>query len=320
MNSTQMALLTRSELWSRQLKEILRDELHGMKYINWLSEFPDGTTFTIPSVGDATIQDYTEDQPVVYSALDTGEFQFSITEYKSSALYITKKARQDAFYASRVEASFVPKMRRALMETLETDYFALAAGGASGGQTVSDDNDINGAEHRWVAQGASQEITPQDFAKALHALKKANVGDRNLVAFVDPSVEYTLNTTTNLVNVSNNPRWEGIISSGMASGMRFIRNVYGFDIYTSNYLPVAGTAGSETIDSVSVTNGVCNVFFSAAERENLPFMGAWRQMPEVDSEYNKDLQREEYVTTARYGLKVYRPENLVVCLSDTTVV
>jgi hypothetical protein len=48
-------------------------------------------------------------------------------------------------------------------------------------------------------------------------------------------------------------------------------------------------------------------------------MGAWRQMPEVDSEYNKDEQREEYVTTARYGVKLYRPEGLVVCLSDRTV-
>jgi hypothetical protein len=46
-------------------------------------------------------------------------------------------------------------------------------------------------------------------------------------------------------------------------------------------------------------------------------MGAWRQMPKVDGEWNKDFQREEYVTTARYGLKVYRPENLVVVITDT---
>ena len=40
-------------------------------------------------------------------------------------------------------------------------------------------------------------------------------------------------------------------------------------------------------------------------------------MPEVDGEYNKDLQREEYLTTARYDVALYRPENLVCVLSDT---
>jgi hypothetical protein len=46
-------------------------------------------------------------------------------------------------------------------------------------------------------------------------------------------------------------------------------------------------------------------------------MGAMRQMPKVDGGYNYNKQREEYVTTARYGLKVYRPENLVCVLTDT---
>ena len=322
MNTSQMELLIRSEVWANQLKEIIKDELLGTGHVNWLNDFPDGDVFTIPSVGDATVNDYTEDQPVTYNALDTGEFQFSITEYKSSALYITKKARQDSMYAARLESQFVPKMRRALLEVLETGTWALGAGGASGGQTAADTNTINEADHRFVGSGTSDTIAPADFAKALYALKKAAVGDSNLIAFCDPSVEFALNTTTNIVNVSNNPRWEGVIESGLASGSRFVKNVFGFDIYTTNYLPAAGAAqdGSETVDSNSLTNGICNIFFSAADRENLPFMGAWRQMPEVDSEYNKDLQREEYVTTSRYGLKVYRPENLVVCLTDTSQV
>lgn len=322
MDSNQVSLLTRSEIWAQDLKEIIRDELAGQGYVRWLTDFPDGTTFTIPSIGDATVRDYAENAPVTYDSMDTGEFQFSITEYLSSGNYITKKARQDAFYSAELEASFVPKQARALAEKLETDIFDLAGAGASGGQTVSDLNNINGAPHRWVAQGTSSAMDVKDFAKALYALKRANMADSNLVAIVDPSVEYTLNTITNLVNVSNNPRWEGIIESGMASGMRFIRNVYGFDIYTSNYLAGAGAdrGGAETIDGDSVTTGKCNVFFSAADMRNVPFIGAWRQMPEVDAEYNKDFQREEYVTTARYGLKVYRPENLVVVLTNEAVV
>ena len=305
-------VLIRSELWSATLKEALKDELRATGYVDWLSGFPDGSTFTIPSIGDASVRDYVEDQAIQYDAMDTGEFQFTIGTYVSAATYITKKARQDAFYASRLESSFVPKQLRAIMEKLETDIMALGAGGASGGQTAASQNQINGADHRWVASGTNEVITVADFAKALFSLKKANVPDRNLIAIVDPSVEYTINTLSNLTSVANNPKWEGIITSGIASGMRFVKNVYGFDVYTSNYLATA----NETINGKTTAAGKANLFFSA-DSSVLPFVGAWRQHPEVDGEYNKDFQREEYVTTARYGLKVYRPENLVCVLADT---
>jgi len=313
MTTGNSGVLIRSEIWSTQLKEMLDDSLEAQGWVNWLSEFPDGTQFTIPSVGESTVRNYTEDTDVVYDALDTGEFTFTISTYTSSGHYITEKARQDLFYSSQLESKFVPSQARALGERLETDILALAAGGASGGQTADDDNDINGAEHRWVAQGTNEVFTVADAAKALFALKKANVPGSSLIAIVDPSVEYALNTLTNIVNVSNNPRWEGLIETGIGSDMRFIKNIFGFDFYVSNYLPTA----NETIDSVTTGAGKANIFFSAASPDIMPFMGAMRQMPKVDGEYNKDKQREEYVTTARYGLKVYRPENLVCVLSDT---
>ena len=306
-------VLIRSELWSSQLKEVLQDELAAQGWVNWLSEFPDGTQFTIPSIGESTVRNYAEDTEVVFDALDTGEFAFTISEYLSAGHYITEAARQDMFYAQRLEAAFLPSQARAIAEKLETDILALAAGGASGGQTAADDNDINGAEHRWVAQGTNEVMTLADFAKALYALKKANVPSSNLIAIVDPSVEYQMNTLTNLVNMSNNPRWEGIVEKGIGSGMAFVKNIYGFDVYVSNYLPTA----NETIDSVTTAAGKANIFFSAADKEIVPFMGAMRQAPKVDGGYNYSKQREEYVTTCRYGLKVYRPENLVCVLADT---
>ena len=103
----------------------------------------------------------------------------------------------------------------------------------------------------------------------------------------------------------------------MSTGMKFIANVYGFDVYVSQYLPSGIT---ETVSSRTVsTNGVANYFFSAAP-DVLPFVGSVRQQPNVDSEYNKDLQRDEYVTTCRYGMKLYRPENMVTVLSDASQV
>ena len=312
--------LRRSNLWSSQLKDVLEDELSAQAWVRWLTDFPDGDTFNVPSIGDLPVRNYAEDTPVVYDAMDTGNFTFTIGHYVSSGTYITKKAMQDGYYMNELVSSFVPKQARAIMEKLETDILALAAGGASGGQTASNTNAINGAAHRWVGSGTSEAIAVADFARALHSLKKANVPDVNLVAIVDPSVEYTLNTLTNLVNVSNNPMWEGVITSGLATGRRFVKNIFGFDVYTSNYLPKNQNETINAGTSLTTAAGVANIFFSASGSDLLPFLGAWRQMPTVDSEYNKDFQREEYVTTARYGLKVYRPENLVVVLTDTDII
>lgn len=304
--------LVRSNLWSAQIKEVLLEELFATKYVDMISDFPDGDTLNIPSIGQAEVLDYDEGQAIRYTAMDTGNFTFTINKYKSSATYITNKMKQDSFYMSRLVSSFVPKQHRAIAKAMEVDVLALG----NSGQTASDPNAINDANHRWVAAGTNNVLVPQDFAKAKYALQKANVPMTNLVAIVDPSVEYQLATTTNLVNLSNNPRWEGIVRDGMSTGMKFITNVYGFDVYTSVNLP---RSISETVSSRSVTNGVANYFFSAAP-DVLPFVGSVRQPPKVDSEYNKDLQREEYVTTCRYGYKLYRPENLVTVLSDASQV
>ena len=301
--------LVRSNLWSSQIKEVLLEDLIGMKYVDMITDLPDGDTINIPSIGQATVNDYQEGQAVRYTGMDTGNFTFSISKYKSSATYITEKMKQDSFYMSRLVSSFVPKQHRAIMKAMEVDI--LNVGPTS--QTSGNANQINGADHRWVGSGTNETISVTDFAKALYALQKANVPATNLVAIVDPSVEYAINTITNITNISNNPRWEGVVSSGISTGTKFIKNIYGFDVYTSVNLK---SSIAETIGGKSTTVGVANLFFSASP-DVLPFVGAIRQQPKVDSEYNKDLQREEYVTTCRYDFKVFRPENLVVVLTDT---
>lgn len=320
MTTANMSQLTRSELWSSELKEILRDEMQAQKYVRMLDGFPDGDTFTIPSIGQLQVDNYEEDTDVLFRPMDTGEFQFTITEYLSSASYITNKAKQDAFYAAQLEAAFVPEQERAIMAHFERTTLATPeAGVAANSQEL-----IDGIQHRWAGSTTGALIAVSDFARARYALKKLNVPDTNLVAIVDPSVEYTINTLTNLVSVSDNPRWEGIVSSGIATGMKFVKNIYGFDVYTSNYLKAAtdnaltNAAGTPANQDFSSVNGRVNLFFSAASNVS-PFVGAWRQAPKVDFEYNKNRQRDEYVTTARYGVKLYRPENMVRVITKTNV-
>lgn len=311
--------LIRAEVYSSELKDILRDEMQAQRYVRMLDGFPDGDTFTIPTIGKTTVSDYTEDAQVAYVPMDTAEFSFTVDKYLQSGSYITKKAAQDSFYSAQLEARFVPEQERAIMEHFESTTFASPEVGV----TANSAETLDGVAHR-VSGGNAGVLQLEDFAWARYALKKSNVPDRNLVAIVDPSVEYQLNTLTNLVNVSNNPMFEGIVRDGVATGMRFVANVYGFDVYTSNYLKttVADSALLEkdgtTANDFSTNNGVANLFFSADATAN-PFVGAWRQMPEVDYEYNKDFQRHEYVTTARYGVKKYRPEGIVTIVTNPAV-
>ena len=320
MTTANMSLLTRSEVWSSELKEILRDEMQAQRYVRMLEGFPDGDQFTIPSIGQAQVDNYAEDTAVVYRPMDTGEFTFTIDKYLSSATYITKKAEQDSYYSAELMSRFVPEQERAIMAHFEATTFAAPEAGVAANSTAS----IDGVGHRWAGSTSGALIAVSDFARARYALKKANVPDTNLIAIVDPSVEYSINTLTNLVSVSDNPRWEGIVADGIATGMRFVKNVYGFDVYTSNYLATAtdsaltNAAASPANQDFSSVNGKVNLFFSAAPAAQA-FVGAWRQMPEVDYEYNKDFQRHEYVTTARYGVKLYRPENMVRVITKTNV-
>lgn len=314
--------LIRDELWSNELKEILRDELDAQRWVHWMTEFPDGDTFTIPSIGDATTMDVVENQAISYESLDNGEWQFVIDEYIGSAHYITNKNLQDSFYGQQVLSGFIPKERRAIMEKVETDVLKAAGPNASqGGQTASASNEVNNYDHRFWGTGGSDTMGVEDFAYSKLALKKANVPLSNLIAIVDPNVAYTLETTANIASISNNPQWEGIVTTGLTTGMRFIRNIYGFDVYESNYLD---SGFAETISTsnhhsgnTGGSNGIQNLLFSA-DSSVLPIRGAVRQDPKVDSEYNKDFQREEYVTTMRYGVKLYRPENMICVFSDST--
>lgn len=320
-NSTVMDTnLVRAELWSDQLKDVLQDALQGQQYVNWMTNFPDGSTFTIPSIGEMPMRNVTENDDVTYDAMDTGEFNFSIDKYVEAATFITDKAKQDSYYSDMLIAQFIPKMKRAIEENLETNIFALAAS-----QTAANANSINGASHRFVARGSTNTVLSlEDFAAAKFAMDKAGASQRR-IAVIDPSQEFVLNTLTNLTNVSNNPKFEGIVQEGFvnsATGLRFSKNIYGFDVYVSNYL--ATISGTEAINAdtrgsiTSPSGAVQNVFMSVGGDET-PFKGAWRQMLRVEFERNKDKRRDEYVMNGRYGLKLYRPECLVVCLSKNTI-
>src|SRR6266436_6106764 len=233
-NDQNTQFLIRTQLWSRQIKELLLDELNAMKFVRIIQDFPDGYTLNIPSIGEAETFDFVENQAVKYNAMATGNYQFAFDQYKASANAISEKFKRDSYYSQDVIAAFVPRQHRVLMEGVETRILAQA----NNGQTASNLNVINNSNHRWVAGASGQVISFADFAKARNSLIKANVPLRDLIAIIDPATAYTLETQTNIVNLlSPNRKWGPIVDDGIITGFKFMFNVYGFDVYVSNYLP-----------------------------------------------------------------------------------
>lgn len=312
--------LTLKEVFSASLKRVLDDSLHGVRWASRITNFPNGEKFVMPSIGDTVAMNYRENEAVKYLPRDNGRWEFEITEYLQSGTSISKKAMQDAFYTQQLMASFVPDQHRAIMKHFETTLLATSERGMAANAGVK----INDYEHRVVGGGGNAHIELADFAYAHLALDNANVPLTNLVAIVPPEVAYEINTLTNIVSVSDNPKWEGIVETGMnPTGMRFVKNIYGFDVYTSHYLPTITDTGLKdkegNVVSTAGQNAKASFFFSAAQDDILPWKYAWRQEPQLDTKYEMDFQEYRWVTTARYGTALYRPENLVTIATSTKV-
>ena len=54
-SNTDMQRLIRAEVYSSELKEILRDEMMAQSVVRMLEGFPDGDTFTIPTIGETVV-------------------------------------------------------------------------------------------------------------------------------------------------------------------------------------------------------------------------------------------------------------------------
>ncbi len=315
ITDTTISNVTRTQVFSSDITSLLLDDLNAMQFVRTLNDFPDGFNFNIPIVGEAQVQLFNEGSALKYDAFDTGNFQFNFTDYIYAGNAMSEKFKRDSWLSPQILALFPVRQHRALMEYYETRVWAVG----NTGQTASNLNTINGASHRWVASGTTPALSFQDFSKAGYALTKSNVPRRNPVAIVDPSTAYTLETQANVTNLMTpSGAWQSVTREGLTSGFKFRFNIYGWDIYESNYLPVIV---SETVNSVSSgTNGVANFFFDATPGDTLPWVGAWRQMPTVQSKFNMDLQQWEYATICEFGLGFFREQNFVTVITSKSAV
>jgi hypothetical protein len=312
---------------AQQYSQFILDNLHdyllpeGMS--RDVSDFGSGTTLNIKTVGTVTLQDAAEDTPLVFNPIDTGTITLSITDYVGDAWRVSDDLREDGSQVESLMSMRAMESTRALGENHESRFLSVA----NLAQTNANVNLVNARPHRWIGGGSgvtTRVMSMSDFIAMKLAFDKANVPASGRIAIVDPIVEATINSLTNLVNVSNNPMFEGIITEGFARDHKFVRNIFGFDIYTSNFLPVKTATEALNASSYGLANttaavgDVANIFMCVADDACKPIMHAWRRQPQTEGWRDPEGRGDKFQVTSRFGLGAQRVDTLGVILTTST--
>ncbi|MDB4302073.1 hypothetical protein N9924_00760 [bacterium] len=305
-----------SEQYSSFILLNLHDGLLPGTFYRDVADFGSGDTLNIKTVGSVTLQEASEDTPLVYNPIETGTITFTITEYKGDAWYVTDDLREDGTDIDRLMAERAAESTRAIQETFESDFLKTAGEYyATGGAGAADPNAINSQPHTIPSTATNNVFELRQLIQARLSFNKANVPDAGRVVLLDPVAEATLN---GLVTITHDvtPFGQKILEQGMARGQQFIMNLYGFDIITSNRLHV----GDYSDGTTAISGGVGNVAMCILDDQCKPIMGAWRRMPKSEGERNKDRARDEHVVRARYGFGIQRLDTLAILPTNATLI
>ena len=296
-----------AEQYSSFILNNLHDGLLPQTFYRNVSDFGSGTTLHIKTVGSVTIQEAAEDTPLVYNPIESGEVSLQITNYVGDAWYVTDDLREDGPQIEQLMSARSVESTRALQETFESRFLSVC----NSAQTNANANVINGFAHRVASAETNNVFALKHLIAMRLAFDKANVPDSGRVFICDPVVEATLN---GLVTITHDvsPFGEMILKEGMARGQRFVMQLFGWDIITSNRLPT----GTFSDGTTSVTSGVANIFMCVLDDNTKPIMAAWRRMPKVEGERNKDRARDEFVTRCRWGMGPQRVDTLGVLITS----
>ena len=165
--------VTRQQIYSEGLQESFKDNVLGLILLNDMtSEFPDGDTFNVDQIGQATLSDYAENTEVDYSAIDTSRITLALTDYVQDGFYITDKVNQDVWKSNLLFSKRIKESMFAFGKRLEGDLYNAA----NASQTAANPNTINAQPHRSALVNG---YTAQAFVDRLADIKlsfdKANV-------------------------------------------------------------------------------------------------------------------------------------------------
>lgn len=304
-----------AEIYSRFLVENLPEIMLPEGFARDVTDFGNGTTLNIPTVGTVTLQEAAEGTPLVFNPIDSGTVTLTINDFPGDAWSVTDVLKEDGYLVERLMQERAMESSRAMAEYFETKFLAAC----NDAQTANDDNLINGIKHRIVG-GNTGRIELEDFAFMKYSFDKAKVPQMGRIAIVDPVVEYDLNKLYNSSWTVNNPMFDGIITKGFAQSHKFVTNIFGFDIWTSNLLPTldAAEAGLDEADGTNTgasVGDVANIFMCVASDQTKPIMKAWRRKPTVEAWRDHEERKDKVQATGRFGLGAQRLDTLGVVLT-----
>lgn len=320
LNTSNNPTLIRDQRYSAEIKEVLDVALQMDSHVRWVTDadFGDGNTLNIPTVGQLTTRDYSEGAQITLEDPATGSFTLTISKYKQAGISIPDKFKDDSWWVNQATTIYKDEIMRALMRQKESDIATL-----QGDQTASNPNTINTVDHRFVSLGTSNVGSLKDFRKSRLAFNKANVPGGGRVAFLDPNFTYELSETANIIGQDvygpNNIIKDGMEGSTaaevVADSRIFFTRMMGFDAFESNVLD---SAIAETIVATGKESGSKT---STSANANLflgkdALIGAMRTEPDMIEYYDGATRSTVIHATFRYGLKLYRPESMVVVLTD----
>ena len=322
----QLTSNTTAFIEAQQYSQFILDNLHdyllpeGM----WrdVTDFGSGTTLNIKTVGTVTLQDAAEDVPLNFTNIDTGTITLAITDYIGDAWKVSDDLREDGSQVDTLMAMRAMESTRALGENHETKFLATA----NSGQTAANLNLVNARPHRYIAgDNTNRTMELKDFVGMKLAFDKANVPAGGRIAVVDPVVEASLNKLISSTSVINNtPQFQGIVNEGFARDHTFVRNIMGFDVYTSNFLPSLTATEAINAAAYGLANDTgevgdkVNIFMCVADDSCKPVMHAWRRAPMTEGWRAEEERGDKYQVTSRFGFGVQRLDSLGVIISDDT--
>lgn len=318
---TQLTSNTRAFIEAEQYSDFITTNLSPilLPEIFWreVGDFQMGDTLHIKTLGDVTIQETSEDTPLVFNPIDTGEVTLTITDYVGDAWAVSDDLRRDGAQVDRLMGQRGLESTKALAQHHESRFLAVA----STIQTSANVNAINGLPHRWVAGGAgatNRVMTLEDFAVMGLAFDEADVPAEGRIAIVPPVVATTIELLSNLVNVSNNKMFEGIVETGFERNHKFVKNVYGWDVWTSTRLPAKTATEALNASSYDLANDTAEIgdkpciFMCIADDNTKPMMHAWRVRPGVEGWRDQEERKDKFQTVSRFGFGGQRTDTIGV--------
>lgn len=309
-----------TEHWKQEIKQVLDAELMLRQDVTmWTGDFPDGDILHVPTLGQLTTRDYVEGSRIKTESVTSTDFQLAITKYKQAGVQITDKFKKDSSYTAMLTDKLKVEIVRATQREFESAIANLQTK-----QTASNPNLIDGKDHRFVSAATNNVGGVKDFQLARLALAASNSMNSGSNAYIGSDYVFELQMIANLLNQqvygANKLLADGGLMGKLITAAKEARtlvgSISGFNVYECTSLDdaiaetITATTGSK-FTTGTVTAGTANMFVGTEA-----FVGAMRTLPEIKEWRDNEHLSDVIHSTNRYGIDVYRPESLVVCLTD----